>query len=158
MAVVLNLNKSKEKAVTKPKEKKLLKKGKYKLDITAAKIDNLGELKSNVDALKSTLKLANDKYAEALTNVSKAIEGLDADLALVAEGDEYQLDFGKKASVSKVTATGQELQEVLGDEVFYAICKCGIGDLKAYLTPTELEEVMVIEQKGSRSVKLTEKK
>jgi len=51
----------------------------------------------------------------------------------------------------------KDVHEVLGDEVFYAVCKVGITDLKKYLTPVELEKVMSIDNTGKRSVKFSQK-
>lgn len=114
------------------------------------------QLKARLAEL-ATLKKAADmavmEYAEQLENTGELI---GSETRLV-DLDTCTVDIGKRAKSREITPEGKEkLVELLSEEDFFKLAGFKLGDLDAYLTPSQVKSV-VVESEGARSVTIKNK-
>lgn len=139
------------KKLTKKVEK--VKSGTVTIDVEDGLVANAFLAKEALDKAKAGVEVLNQKVKETMKPLLDAAGDAKANQKVVLQDSEYILKLGEKARSTKITGTMEEIHELLGDEVFYGICKIGVGDLKKYLTQAELKNIISIEQKGVRSKK-----
>jgi len=71
----------------------------------------------------------------------------------VVHGSEHILEFSAKAVQNDIdTAAARKLR---GDKVFFLIAKLSVTDLRKYLSPDELEQVLIPNPSKKRRIKIT---
>ncbi len=124
-------------------------------EIVAELVDKFATEKTLVTSLKATLKKAEGALKETqgqLTDMG-AVEA-ESKKETYLEGNAHDITISKSKSVTVVTDRNK-VKSLLGD-TFEEVWGVGIGDLKKYLSPAQIEEVTSKED-GSRTWKATEK-
>jgi hypothetical protein len=141
-----------------PKTKILPAKGQtIVIDLHNRAVDEVASIQKQIKAHKEKGTTLIKSFDTAMEPITQAVSEVDAVNKVTVEGHEYSMDFGPCANVTEFTSNMQKVHKTLGDEVFYEICKVGVTDLKKYLTPSELKEVIKITPSGARSKKFIKK-
>jgi hypothetical protein len=117
-------------------------------------VDEYASLKAKLD--KKNEKIA--PLANAVSSLEKAIlnavdEVVDASVAFTLPGYDHELKLGPKGK--RASITNMELAvDMLGQELFLKLAKITMEDLKAYLTPDQLAQVIKSEYTTKRRVKI----
>lgn len=112
---------------------------------------------------KARIKLtkAQDKLKPLTKQVSDLEKGLigavdeilDPSVKFVLVGNEYEVPLSAQGQRTEL-ADADKAAFFLGDELFMKLAKVSVTDLKAYLTPEQLAQVMVTSYKIKRRVKV----
>lgn len=116
----------------------------------AALIDQCGDAQAEIEKIEKKIKdlQAQLKPLKALeAQVQEKIDALEA--ADDAEGEEkgtrWRIEYGKRGSSTKITDL-PKIAHMLGAKLFYQLAKVNITDLRAYLTPPQLEATTKVER------------
>lgn len=124
--------------------------------------DEYGELSQKITELQAdpaiaALLEAQKAQGKLATKIkAKADEALAEDEKRDVSGKKHTLTISAKGSESKVKEDGgkEAIFEYLGEETFVSLCKFGITELRQYLNPKQLEDVLVTTHSKSRTIKL----
>lgn len=143
--------------VAKKLPSKTLKKGEITVPVPSGLIGKAMIAKGKIDALKTTMEGANLEFNKTLEEVMPYADGYDREQKIILDDGTHLLKLGEMSKSTQIIGSMKDIHEKLGDEVFYAIAKVGIADLKDYLTPGELEKFVKVVQEGARSKKFIKK-
>ena len=117
-------------------------------------VDQYVKVKADIDKINIML----DPLVTELANLAAEIRSLEGDTKedqkVIIHGYEHTVALGKKANISKVTASVDEIFELLGEETFKAVAKFGITDLKKYTPKAVLPKIITVEHTGTRPIKV----
>lgn len=114
-------------------------------------VDLIGKAEEDVTAAKIVLA----EYAANLEALHNQCDDLaPAHMAIGVGGEDYAATFGPRGMKTEVIMDNTQLVKLLKAEVFIKIAKVAIGDLKKYLTPEELVDVLKTEQIGPRKLEV----
>ena len=150
--------KGKGKKITKgiaKSKKKLI--GDLKITIDDGSLDRAADLVNDIKVECEAIASLNLDLTTEMDLVLGYVTDVDKEQKIILEGNSTILKLGAKGKTTQVTCEMQDLHEILGDEVFYAIANVGITNLKKYLTPEELADVTKTIQEGARSKKFLDK-
>lgn len=124
--------------------------------------DKFGELSSNIAELKTNPVFQEITTIEAELEEVKTKIREKADATLKPEegsdiaGKHYTVNVTAKGNESKVKEEGgkEAIFTFLGEETFVQLCTFPITQLRAYLNPKQLEEVLETKASKARTVKL----
>jgi hypothetical protein len=110
-------------------------------------IDEVGELQK--DALKTAKRIKDEQaklkpYTEKLKELAEKVNALDlgeADQEGTLEGTAFEVEYGKKGNSREITDMAK-IRKMLGDKLFFQLAKLNLGDVDAYLTPPQIEQVV----------------
>jgi len=147
--------------LTKKKIQALQKQPDYDLVSEFAElIDEVGVLSKDAEKINAKIKKLQEElkpYNDAVKRLKAKIDELegDPDEELVELGTVYKLEIGKKGT-SRHIKDIKKVQELMGDDLFYQVCKVNLKDIDAYLTLPQREEV-IEEERTSRSFKIVKR-
>lgn len=120
----------------------------------ADRIDRMVALKGQMDALGDVLKPLATEMAALQGELNQIVEDTyAADWGGVLKGKTGEVKVGPKAT--KVTSISKEaLIEILGPDQYIVLAEMKIGDIRKYLTPPQIADVLTEEKSGPRSVKI----
>lgn len=124
------------------------------LDATQAeRVDAYGSASEELAARLKELEPLQNLVKELKNSLLEDADELAANEVHTFSGHVYAVELGKKAM--KVVATDKtKLRETLGDDTFFELADVGIGDIRKYCTPPQIEEILAEEQIGPRRVKV----
>ena len=121
------------------------------------KIDAFGsasaELKKALDALEPLTKLVSGLKKDLLAHADETYKTDESALLL---GLEFDVKVGMKASAVQAIDK-EELYKTLGEETFFELAVIGVGDIRKYCSPPQIEKILTEKRTGSRSVKIEKK-
>ena len=105
-------------------------------------------------AAKAAVKNLQAKITKELTPVNALVDILyDAENEAELPGSEEILVLSAKGkTVTDVNKLA--LRDVLGDDTYFALASVGVGDIRKYLNPMQLEVVLTEEFTGARRLKI----
>lgn len=123
----------------------------------AALIDEYGDVMADAAKIDKKIKELQAQLKPVKELEKKLQEKLDAlaagdDATGEEKGTRWRIEYGKRGSSTKI-ANLPKIAHTLGAKLFYQLAKINITDLRAYLTPPQLEEVTTVER-TSRSFKV----
>jgi len=108
------------------------------------------KLKKRMDALAPLKKKADDLEAQ----IHKALNDVLAPSATATvPGILYEMQFGAKGKKTELTDVERAF-EILEYELFVKLATIKIADMKAYMTPEQIEEITKVTRKNKRRVKI----
>ena len=139
------------------------KTGTIELDELQATIDALGaELPAQlkITAQIKKLKAQQDDFKDRLKQLVTLAEATmgkqhPADETFTVIGQTHRCEFGKKGT-NRTIKDLEQVQAILGDEVFYSVASVPLKDIDAYLTPPEKELVLEV-NRTDRSAKIAKR-
>jgi len=112
-------------------------------------IDTFGRLAAEAAPILAEIKQLTAKlkpYKDAEKRLAEALSELllDDDVeGYTQRGALYQVEIGPKGSKREVTDI-QGVRKLLGDDVFFKLCKINLKDVDDYLCPEERDEVIKV--------------
>ena len=156
------INKKKPKILAKNKVKS---KAKAKAKIEDHPIDRLETLVHQMAVCGDKMVPLKAKLDPIIASYEKAkseVQTIADEMYGASDKGSFQFghllcDIGAKANSTKITDKERaiEILQNLGDGIILELVKFGITDLRTYLTPSELEEVVITTRSGKRPIKLT---
>lgn len=123
----------------------------------ADKVDAYGsaaaELKARLEELKPLEKLVAE-LAKGL--VAEGNDWAADDVMPLTGVSEYNVELSKK-SMSVVEVNKKLLRKTLGKDTFYELANIGVGDIRKYCTPPQIEKILTEERTGKRRITVTKK-
>lgn len=116
------------------------------VDEYVSTIQKIKEFKDKLEPLTQLKEFQESALLEQVDSVAAA----DEEALLV--GNVHNLKVSKKSMVSKVKDK-PKLLELLGDDTYLELAEVKIGDIRKYLTPDQIEQVLKETRDGRRSFK-----
>ena len=117
-------------------------------------IDEFARLSRKLAAKEEKIAPLKKSVAEMEKGILGAVDAVVAPhVGIDLQGEENELKLGPKGKRAEVTDI-ELVFDMLGKELFLKLAKIGITDLKAYLTPDQVEAVTASEFKTKRRVKV----
>ena len=116
-------------------------------------VDKIVELDGEIENIKKDLTPLEAQYSALRKNFEATADELVGPEKFVFPGTTGDFEVGKRAK--KVSEKNMErIREILGDEVFMQLVDISTTNLRKYLNPVQLAEVMKEEQTGPRRSKV----
>lgn len=136
------------KLIAKEKSKKKVKEVPV-ADHYAYIVEKMASLKADLDAMKLTQKEYDDHRKFLLDKIP---EGTPAGMPYEFDGITHKVVFNKQSTGRSFKAGAMKrLHEMLGDDVFYAICNVALKDVDQYVAPSEQDEIIEENYSGTRT-------
>jgi len=120
------------------------------------KIDTYGTAVEKLAAQMKKLEPLANKIAKLKKELVERGEDYPADQTVTLEGVDFDVDMGVRAM--KVTDTDKKLlKKTLGNDTFFKLADIGIGDIRKYCTPPQIEKILTEAREGGRTFKVTKK-
>ncbi len=121
--------------------------------VTPEAVDEFAFLHIKLAKAEEKLKPLKTSVAKLEKGILAAVdEVLDPSVKFTLIGSEYEVPLSAQGQRTELVDADQA-QDFLGDELFMKLAKVSITDLKAYLTPDQLEQVVETSYKIKRRVK-----
>jgi len=124
------------------------------------------EVSARVDIYGSAVEELQKRMAELepLTNMVEKLkkglvaEGADckADAKVVLAGTAYDITLSAKGK-SVTDIDKKALRKALGKATYFELASIGVGDIRKYCTPPQIETILTEERGGARTVKIARK-
>lgn len=119
-------------------------------------IDQASVLAARIATVKVELKELEGLYAEAMEPINDYVDAhYPADQSVVLAGHASTLQLGartNKATVTDKVALYGSLESIQ-DGLFFELAGVGVGDIRKYLPPSDVEKVLTEEPTGARRAK-----
>lgn len=129
------------------------------LEYVRSVADKAGGLKETIDTKKQELKVIQKQYDDLVKPIQSMVdEEYNPATAVHGSGKKYTITIGAKGSKSTIfnPLRAYELfQELGGEKMLTKVMSFSVVDIKNYLTSSEQEEVVAVEQVGARTLKIT---
>ena len=127
------------------------------VDAAAQHLDEYEKAKKRIADEKLKMKPFEDAMAAVQEHVNDTLadNDVDPDQPHTFGTESFLVEAGK-AGTRREIADMAKLRELLGDETFLSVAKVNMGDVDAYLTPPQKEQV-VKSSRGERKVTLKRK-
>jgi hypothetical protein len=102
--------------------------------------DAYGMLKDQTDAL--SMNPLFQRYNEVAKVMGEYAHSLPVDEAQVITGDRWEVSIGLPTKAAPQITDMEKAANMLGAEVFWKLCTISITDLKKYLNPEQLAQVL----------------
>lgn len=122
--------------------------------VLAQKVDQYADLKSELTLAEAKVKPLKKEVDQLRDDINDLVDVLvSADQPTTVDGYAHTLVLGEKANEVQSVDLDKAM-EFLGKVAFFKLIKVTIGDLEKYLSPAQLEEVIVRKRTGRRSIKV----
>ena len=117
-------------------------------------VDEFGRLHTKLAKAQEKLKPLVKQVGELEKGLIGAVDAvLDPSTKFVLVGEDFEVPLSAQGKRTEL-ANADLAAELLGDKLFMMLAKVSVADLKAYLTPDQLEQVMETSYKIKRRVKV----
>lgn len=120
------------------------------------KVDEYGELCREIKDAEKQLAPLKKKMLKLKGELIEEGDSFERDEVVELVGEDYLVELSKN-SKQVVAIDKAALKAALGDETFYELADVGVGDIRKYCTPPQLEKILAEELSGTRRVSVEKK-
>lgn len=120
------------------------------------KVDEYGELCRQIKDAEKELAPLKKQMLKLKTALVEEGEAFERDETVELVGVDFVVELSKN-SKQVVAIDKAALKAALGDETFYELADVGVGDIRKYCTPPQLEKILAEELSGTRRVSVEKK-